>query len=164
LTSVDVRPPRLRARSLVLAATVVLAPLFTVFFVAEPVRVSSGSMAPTYRTGDEVLLAKWVGPAERRDIVVLRQPDTGDLVIKRVAATAGDTVGIRDGRLFVDKALVPEPYLEHARVDGTWFGPVRVPDDSVFVLGDNRSDSVDSRSYGVVPEDAVVGRVVLRLW
>jgi signal peptidase I len=149
---------------LLLVAVAVLTPLLTVLFVVEPFRVSSGSMSPSYRTGDEVLVAKWSRDPERTDVVVLRQPDTDQLAIKRVAATGGEMVGIRDGRLFVNGTLVPEPYLDHARVDGTYFGPVRVPDHSVFVLGDDRSDSLDSRSYGPVPTAALVGRVVLRLW
>ena len=57
-----------------------------------------------------------------------------------------------------------EPALDLAGVDGVYFGPAAVPDDTVFVLGDNRGESVDSRSYGPVPLADIVGRVVVRLW
>jgi len=136
-------------------------------FVAEPMRVSSGSMAPTYRTGAEVLVTKAIsGPlnVHRGDVVVLRVPGTGDLAFKRVAGTDGDVVAVEDGALVVNGVPVRESYVDQARVDGTYFGPVVVPAGSVFVLGDNRANSIDSRDYGSVPADRLLGMVRLRLW
>ena len=78
------------------------------------------------------------------EVVVVRSPASGDLVIKRVAAGGGQTVAIADGVLKVDGKPVPEPYVDRAQVDGTFFGPVRVPPGSVFLLGDQRLGSVDS--------------------
>ena len=135
--------------------------------VVEPVRVSSGSMAPTYSVGDELLVRTRLlaGAAPGRgDVVVVQAPGGSALLVKRIAGVAGDRVGIRDGRLVVNGDRVEEPYVDPARVDGTYFGPITVPPGSVFVLGDNRSDSVDSRDFGAVPEDRVEGQVVLRLW
>ena len=85
-------------------------------------------------------------------------------MIKRVAGLGGDRVGIADGVLVVNKRQVAEPYVDHDRVDGTYFGPVEVPPRSVWVLGDARAGSVDSRVYGAVPVEEIVGRVLLRLW
>ncbi|MGY2874416.1 signal peptidase I [Marmoricola sp. URHA0025 HA25] len=136
-------------------------------FVAEPMRVSSDSMAPTYRTGTEVLVTKAISgrvTVHRGDVVVLRAPVSGALVVKRVAGTGGDVLAVMDGVLVVNGEPVVEPYVEHARVDGTYFGPVVVPADAVFVLGDNRADSIDSRDYGSVSSRRVVGMVRLRLW
>jgi signal peptidase I len=134
--------------------------------VVEPMRVSSGSMSPSYGPGDEVLVGK-VGPTthggSRGDVVVLRSPPSGELMIKRVVALGGDRVGIEDGVLVVNGCRVAEPYVDRDRVDGTYFGPVRVPRGSVWVLGDARAGSVDSRLFGPVPLHAVVGRVLLRL-
>src|SRR3954471_17983438 len=59
---------------------------------------------------------------------------------------------------------MPEPYIDRAEVGGTYFGPIRVPAGAVFLLGDQRFGSVDSRSFGPVPVDSIVGRVVLRVW
>ena len=95
---------------------------------------------------------------------MVRSPASGDLVIKRVVAVGGQTVGIADGVLKVDGMPVPEPYVDRALVDGTYFGPVRVPPGSVFLLGDQRLGSVDSRSFGPVPVGSIVGRVALRVW
>jgi signal peptidase I len=146
----------------------VLVGLFaTVRFVAEPMRVSSGSMTPTFRVGDEVVVGKVGGRAShpaRGDVVVLRSPQDGRLVIKRVAALGGQRVGVADGVLVVDGRRVKEPYVDRRRVDGTYFGPVRVPPGDLFVLGDQRDGSIDSRTFGPVPADALVGRVLFRAW
>jgi signal peptidase I len=131
----------------------------------EPMRVASSSMEPTLKPGDQVLIAtrayRSVGPA-RGDLVVFKGPD-GPLV-KRVAAVAGDEVGIEDGQLVVNGRIVPEPPVDLNTVDGLYYGPVTVPPGSIFVLGDNRANSVDSRTLGPVRLDALIGQVMLRLW
>jgi signal peptidase I len=135
--------------------------------VVEPFAVASSSMSPTLHDGDEVLVEK-VGPrlgrVGRTDVVVFTAPGTrSTLMVKRVAGVAGDRVGIEDGLLVVNGRRVAEDYLDQATVDGVYFGPVTVPSGSVFVLGDDRADSVDSRVFGSVPVGQVVGRVLLRL-
>ena len=97
-------------------------------------------------------------------MIVFTAPGSRSLMVKRVAAVAGDRVGLADGHLVVNGHRVEESYVDLESVDGVYFGPQVVPDDTVFVLGDNRADSVDSRSYGAVPLDDVVGRVMIRLW
>ncbi|NUQ31781.1 MAG: signal peptidase I, partial [Dermatophilaceae bacterium] len=145
----------------------VLAVVVAGFSVAEPMRVASASMSPTYELGDEVLvgkLAQLAGTPQRGDVVVFHEPHTGTLTLNRVAAVGGDELGIEDGLLIVNGEPVNEPYLDLGSVDGAYFGPVHVPAGHVFVLGDARAGSVDSRTFGVVAEDDVVGRVLLRLW
>jgi signal peptidase I len=132
-------------------------------FVAEPVRVSGDSMAPTLRSGDVVLVARH-GGLRPGQLVLLREPGDGAPVVKRLVAVGGQTVEIRDAYLYVDGVPLDEPYVDHSRIDGVYFGPKRVPDGSVFVLGDSRNGSIDSRVFGPVRKDAVTGRVVLRLW
>lgn len=155
-----------------LAVVITIATAFAVpRLVAEPVRVSSASMSPTFNTGDQVLVRKRLlgtieaGPG---DVVVFHRPDSAadadELLIKRVAAVAGDRVGVRDGHLVVNQHRVAEDYVVQAEVDGTYFGPVTVPAGSVFVLGDNRADSIDSRDFGAVPLRWLVGDVLLRVW
>lgn len=125
------------------------------------VHVASDSMAPTVLDGDWVTVGD-VGArgVQRRDLVLLASPDDGTLLLKRVVAIAGDEVGFEDGVLVVNGADVDEPFVDYARVNGEYFGPVQVPAGHVFVLGDNRGSSVDSRAFGAVPLAAVVGTVV----
>lgn len=136
-------------------------------FVVEPFAVPSGSMVPTLRPGDHVLVDKLAyrfGRPERGDLVVLRAPRSGVLLLKRIVAIGGDRVGVEDGVLHVDGHAVRESFVDRRRVDSVYFGPVRVPGGSVFVMGDRREDSVDSRTFGSVPRELIVGRVDLRIW
>ena len=83
--------------------------------------------------------------------------------IKRVVAIEGDTVLGRDGKLFVNEAEVEEPYLTEGKLTSD-FGPIHIPEDHVFVMGDNRDNSDDSRGFGPVPEDRIVGHAFVLIW
>lgn len=127
-------------------------------------RVGMDSMSPTFHDGDRVLVEHTSVDLRRADLVVVTAPDGSGAVLKRVAAVGGDRVGIEDGVLMVNGTAVVEPWFDQTRIDGEYFGPVLVPPNSVWVLGDNRGESVDSRRFGPVPVDSVIGRVTLRLW
>ena len=127
-------------------------------------RVGSDSMSPTIGSGDLVLVARGDGAVERRDVVVVDHPDTGALLVKRAVAIGGDRLAIEDGVLVVNGEPVCEPGIDPARLDGVWFGPVTVARGEVFLLGDDRASSIDSRSFGTVPADEVTGRVGSRMW
>jgi signal peptidase I len=154
------------SRRLVLAlVAVVLAVVVVRAEAIEAVTIGSESMAPTLRHGGTALLEKIslrVRAPRRGEVVGFRSPEDGRLTIKRVVALAGDTVEIRDAVLYVDDRVVVEPQVDQAADDGTYFGPVTVPPGAVFLLGDNRADSIDSRSYGAVPVADLRGRVILR--
>jgi signal peptidase I len=130
----------------------------------EPLRVSSVSMSPTLEAGDQVIVDKlslrW-NPPDVGDLVVFRDPEHGQLVVKRVVALGGQTAALEDGALVVDGVAPDEPQVDLHGIDWMYFGPVTVPPDAVFVLGDNRFESIDSRTYGSIPVDDLVGRVVL---
>lgn len=137
-------------------------------FVAEPLFVPTSSMSPTLMPGDHVLawkLAYRLGEVERGDLAVLTDPEGGrDALIKRVAGLPGDTIEIQDGVLFVNGSARAEPYVDYDRVDSFYFGPVAIPAGQIFVMGDDRSNSRDSRDFGPVPLDSVQGNVVARVW
>ena len=134
-------------------------------FVAEPFRIPSLSMSPTLEVGDHVVankLAYRFGAPRVGDLAVLEAP-SGDVMAKRIVALGGQRVEIRDGVLLVDRRRRNEPYVDHDMVDGFFFGPERVPPGNVFVLGDNRGDSEDSRDYGPIRRDRLIGRIDLRV-
>ena len=156
----------MRRRSLVAGLAVVAAVVAGRFTVCDPVRISSASMAPTVCTGDVVVidhLAPRRGVAIN-DVVTFAHPTEGTEQIKRVVAAGGQSVAIADGLVLVDGKVVVEPYVDAASIDGVYFGPVTVPDGTVFVMGDAREFSVDSRSFGAIPVGAVEGRMVGTLW
>lgn len=135
-------------------------------FVVEPVRVGSASMSPTLGVEQRVLIDKATyrfRSPHVGEIVAFNAPDSGILTVKRVVGVGGDKVAIRDGVLYVDGAAVHESYVDHSRVDSVYFGPVFVPQGTVFLMGDNRGESIDSRSFGPVSLSDVVGRVI-PLW
>jgi signal peptidase I len=133
--------------------------------------IPSESMEPTLQRDDRVLvnrLSYRVGDIGRGDVVVFArppgQPDSGikDL-IKRVIALEGETVEGRNGQVVVDGTALDEDYLADGPPIGD-FGPVVVPENHVFVMGDNRNNSVDSRVFGPIDDDSIIGRAFVLFW
>ena len=137
-------------------------------FVAEVFRIPSESMTPTLEAGDRALVNKFIyrfTEPERGDLILFEEPVSGGpLAIKRVVGLPGDKIAVWDGVLFINGERRQEPYVDYELADSTFFGPERVPEDHVFVMGDNRANSLDSRSFGAIPEKEVLGKVSLRLW
>ncbi len=145
-------------------ALVVLVVLFT--FVFRNVGVDGDSMQPTLQTGDRLLLSSLVSDYQRGDIVVIDRY-TDEPLIKRVVAMAGDTVEILgDGTLLINGLEQHEPYIQGYTVPRDIEGVVTVPDGCLFVMGDNRTTSKDSRlnEIGMVSVKDVVGKAIFRLW
>ena len=151
---------RIRRLTLILAA--VLAIVLVRWCALTPYVVETDSMSPTLDAGDVAVIdrlsPRWADLG-RNDLLVFRRGD--ELVLKRVVGVPGDVVAIRDALLYVNAKRVREPYVDHATIDGVYFGPVEVPPGHVFVLGDRREGSIDSRTYGPVPLSAVQGRVLV---
>lgn len=135
--------------------------------VSERIRVESISMQPNLYAGDFVIVNKvvyrFLGEPQRGDVIVFRYPPNPDQVpyIKRVIGVAGDQVHIVEGKVYVNGGLLVEPYLSVTTAKG---GDWNVPEGSLFVMGDNRNNSSDSRSWGFVPLENVLGRAELIYW
>lgn len=132
-------------------------------FLLEPVRVDGDSMAPTLLNGERMFVEKvshWFGCPERGDIIICYYPGYTETCVKRVIATAGETVAVRDGKVYIDGAALDESAYWNGEMLGD-FGPITVPEGEVFVMGDNRNASKDSRnpSVGTIPFLEIVGRV-----
>jgi signal peptidase I len=125
--------------------------------------IPSASMVPTLHAGDHIVVVRGEHP-DRGDVVVFRSPGSRDeLMVKRIVAVPGDLVTTSNGRVTVGGHVIPEPYLASPAASGD-IVPQIVPADCYFVLGDNRANSWDSRHWGVLPRDLVVGRAVMILW
>jgi signal peptidase I len=160
-------------------------------FLVQAFFIPSASMRDTLLEGDRVMVNKLAfrfGEPGHGDVIVfdspleeltdgenilgailrnigeslgLSTPDTA--LIKRVIALEGDTIEIRDNAVFIDGTSIDESYLTR-RVRMPDFGPLQIPPDHVFVMGDNRNQSEDSRRFGPIPESSIIGRAFVRVW
>ncbi|MDR3271057.1 MAG: signal peptidase I [Peptococcaceae bacterium] len=146
----------------VLAGVIVLAGLLR-WFVWQPYQISSTSMEPALLSGDRVLINQFTmrfWAPSRGDIVVFAYPlDPRHTFVKRVIALPGESVELRDNQALINGRVLQEPYLKPG--DYPPFPPETVPEDKVFVLGDNRQESSDSREWGLLPRDHILGKYAL---
>ena len=145
-------------------------------FVFVPYEIPSGSMEETIMTGDMVFSEKvsyYFRDPQRGDIVTFDDPEVaGRTLIKRVIAVSGQTVDLKDGNVVVDGVVLDEPYTsgkESHPLNRTASGvdveyPYTVPEGSIWVMGDNRTSSQDSRYFGAIPKSSVTGRAALVYW
>ncbi len=181
--------PRL-AREILEAVLLALLALIILQGTVRNFRVEGSSMAPTLEGGqylvvDHVSYLKldverlsrivpiWAAenadprfafdPPTRGEIIVFRYPiDPSKDFVKRVVGLPGETVEVRSGTVYIDGDALSEPYLQ--RSDRSNAGPLALGEKQYYVVGDNRRNSNDSRAWGVVPEDHIVGRVLLVYW
>ncbi len=133
--------------------------------VSARIRIESISMLPTLQPGNFVIvnkLAYRLNPAQRGDIIVFRLPqDPSQRYIKRIIGLPGEEVRIQDGAVLIDGQRMVEPYLEiQTNRGGVW----QVAEGHYFVMGDNRNNSSDSRVWGPVPFDNVIGKALFVYW
>ena len=166
----------------------ILLALFIRTFIVQAFKIPSGSMLPTLLIGDHLLVNKFIYgirvPFSGKILVPIVDPSKGDVVvfkfpkdksvdyIKRVVGTPGDTVEIKNKKVFVNGIAAVDP---HAHVSSPTvldadasprdnFGPVLVPEDRIFVMGDNRDNSYDSRFWGFVDQKDVLGKAFILYW
>ena len=139
-------------------------------FVVQVIEVRQRSMETTLEQDDRVLVSKVdyrLGSPARGDIVVFNSPSPATIpFVKRVIALGGETVDLRGGQVFVNGELVEVPQAHGSTLPqaAAVSYPFTVPQGELFVLGDNRQSSSDSRSFGSVPIANVIGKVILRFW
>jgi signal peptidase I len=163
----------------VLAVVAVAVALLIQAFLVKPYRIPSPSMEDTLLIGDRVLVDRisWrFSQPERGDIVVFHPPVGGSVLIKRIIGLPNDEISLRGGFVYINGRRLDEPYVR--RVDGRqepsepfsnglpWSlqEPYKAPAGSYFVMGDNRTDSGDSRDFGPIKREQFVGRAFARYW
>ena len=167
----------------VVVVAVVVAIVLRTFVVAT-YSIPSGSMEPTLQIGDRILVDKLsyhLHGVDRSNIVVFSTPPLEDCagppvadLVKRVIGLPGETISLAGGRVYINGHVLAEPWLPPAVRTETFPGPsstpytlthaYKIPADEVFVMGDNRQNSCDSRYWGPVPESTIVGKVDVRMW
>ncbi|MDW7771261.1 MAG: signal peptidase I [Desulfobulbaceae bacterium] len=162
--------------------------LFIRTFIVQAFKIPSGSMLPTLQIGDHLLVNKFIYgvrmPFTGTVIIPLKKPETNDIIvfkfpqnpkldyIKRVIGVPGDTIESRDKVLYINDKRFDDEYGEHlnnAIIDPAasprdTFGPIIVPEGKVFVMGDNRDNSFDSRFWGFVDYEAILGKALIIYW
>ena len=139
-------------------------------FLLRQANVDGESMVPTLQNGEKLIVHHLFYTPEKGDIVIVDSSNLGKPIVKRVIAEGGDTIDINfdTGAVTVNGEVLDEPYindLTQRDEDGQVY-PLTIPDGYYFVMGDNRMNSLDSRSaaVGLVPEDEIMGKVVFRIW
>ena len=163
---------RIRENVQIIAIALALA-LFIRAFVAEPRYIPSDSMLPTLQVGDRLVVEKisyHFHPPVKGDIVVFDPPQQlqvqgyakNQAFIKRVIGTPGQTVEIHNGKVYLNNQPLPESYI--AEPPNYQMDAVKVPEDHLFVMGDNRNNSNDSHVWGFLPKQNVIGHASYRFW
>ncbi|MGW8272192.1 MAG: signal peptidase I [Thermodesulfovibrionales bacterium] len=154
-------------------------------YVVQAFKIPSGSMIPTLLVGDHILVSKFIYgtriPFSERTILPVREPRKGDIIvfkypkdpkrdfIKRVIGTPGDVIEGRNKEIYLNGEKLTEPYVRHTDSvmlldQRDTFGPIKVPDGKVFVMGDNRDASLDSRFWGFVDKSQILGKAFIIYW
>jgi signal peptidase I len=148
----------------------VLIAIVVILFLYQPVKVEGTSMMPSLQNDERIFINKFVyrfgiSDVGRGDTVVFLYPnDPSKSYIKRVIGIPGDTIEIDDGTVIVNGKQLSEPYVAEDNRDRIPMAKETVPADRYFVLGDHRSSSNDSRSWGLVPRQYIYGKAVFVYW
>lgn len=134
-------------------------------FVFEPIFVSGDSMIPTLTDGESLAVEKvsrYSSLPARGEIVILTDPDNGETLVKRVIGLPGDTIEIKNSTVYVNEQAQTEPYVSAEPYND--MEAATVPEDSIFVMGDNRYNSKDSRFIGPINKSYIIGRALYVIW
>jgi signal peptidase I len=142
--------------------------LVIIVFLYQPVKVEGTSMAPLLSDQERIFINKFVyrfEPIHRGDVVVFWYPlDRTKSFIKRVVGLPGESLEIRGGELYVNGKQISESYVPASYFDDSSYGPIMIPADEYFVMGDHRDSSNDSRIFGPVARKFIYGEAVFAYW
>lgn len=137
-------------------------------FIFAIVQVNGSSMVPTLENAERLVVRKFFYKPDNKDIVIVKSEAMGKYLVKRVIATEGQVIDIVEetGDVYVDGVIQNETYIAEKLIDAGSANefPLTIPEDCVFVMGDNRNNSLDSRALGVVKNSDIVGKASFRIW
>jgi signal peptidase I len=167
----------------VILIAVVLCTMLLRAYVIQSFYIPSPSMVPTLQVGDRIMVNKLsydLHGVHRGDIVVFKRPPLEDQnfpdLVKRVIGLPGESISTKDGHVYINGVLLNEPWLppgpssytgalpDDQNQEYNMPGPVKIPADEYYVMGDNRTDSEDSRYFGPIPKSLIVGRAIAVVW
>lgn len=134
-------------------------------FIFEPIIVKESSMLPTLHEGQAMgveKVSRYSSLPNRGDIVIVTAPNNQETLVKRVVGLPGDTIEVKNSTLYVNGKAQTEPYISKTPYND--FKAVTVPPDTIFVMGDNRAVSMDSRMIGPINKDAIIGHAIFVIW
>ncbi len=138
------------------------------FFLFQPFYIPSGSMEPTLKKGDRIVVNKLtyrLGEPKRGDIIVFKYPVNPKRdFIKRLIGLPGETIEVKDSKVYIDGKVLEQPFLPKKFTYNSNFGPVKIPENEYFMMGDNRNNSEDSRYWGTLPDENIIGRAIFVYW
>ncbi|MEI8126385.1 MAG: signal peptidase I [Actinomycetota bacterium] len=173
--SVDKKRPRKRwiAEWAVILISALIIAVLVRSYVIQTFYIPSGSMEPTLQIGDRIIVSKLsltLGSVNRGDIIVFHSPpteacagDTPSDLVKRVVGLPGETISSTGETIYINGKKLSEPWT-HTSPLGPAISSTLIPTGSYFMMGDNNSNSCDSRYWGTLPRHYMVGKVLLRIW
>lgn len=152
-------------KELIPYVVIIITVVFIRTFIVTPVRVDGSSMERTLSDGEILILNKYDYQFNRFDIVVFDYE--GTKLIKRIIGLPGETIQYKDDKLYINKKRIKEPFERNSLTDDfklSEMGVKKIPNDTYFVLGDNRGNSTDSRMIGVISKNQIKGTVKYRIY
>lgn len=134
-------------------------------YIFQPSQVKMSSMFPTLKENEIILVNKLtykLREPQRGDIIVFQPPNSQEHYVKRIIGLPGEEIEIRNGGVYINQERVEEPYIS-VETDGL-FNPTQLSDNEYFVMGDNRQNSMDSRAFGPISSQTIVGKAILVYW
>jgi signal peptidase I len=157
----------MKLRDIIIVVAIALSIFLVTRLVIQNFVVEGDSMNDNLETGQWILVSKLayeVGEPTRGDIIVFNNPESNPstpVLIKRIIGLPGDTVKVAGGKVYIDDELLTEAYIDvPTNRDGTW----SITEGHYFVMGDNRGNSKDSRLFGAISRESIIGKAWLRIW